>query len=120
MATAATAQDVFEAYRNAMERHDYGALGDLFADDAVAITYNERNRPSSAEKAQGRDAIVAMMGHGPDDLQHRLTDEVLADDRLAFTLTCTYPSGELVVANYICDIRAGRIARQIGVEAWDE
>lgn len=120
MATLTNAQELLAAYREAMESHDYRALGELFADDAVAVTYSERSRPSSAQKAEGKDAIVAVLSQGPDDLEHSVTDEVVADDRFAFKLTCRYPTGELVVATYICETGAGKIGRQIGVEAWDE
>lgn len=114
------AQGLFEAYREAMQSHDYQAVGELFADDAVAVTYSERCRPSSAKQIEGKDAIVAVLSQGPDDLDHKITDEAVADDRFAFTLTCRYATGELVVATYICELRAGKIGRQIAVEAWDE
>ena len=56
----------------------------------------------------------------PDDLTHEIGDEVVGDDRFAFTLKCTYPTGGLVMVAGICDVREGRITRQLGVEAWDE
>src|SRR5919112_1476532 len=98
MATAIAADQLLAAYRDALERRDAHALLDVFADDAVLVSYSERNRPSSA---------------------HTIEDAVVGDDRFAGTERCVYASGEHVVSTFICHLRDGKIARQVGVEAWD-
>ena len=120
MATTATTQAALDAYRTAWERKDFDALADCYAEDAVVVSYNERNRPGAAEELRGREAIASHFAGEPPDLKHELTQELAGDDRFAFTMKCTYPSGELVMWTSICDVRDGRITRQTGVEAWDE
>ena len=56
----------------------------------------------------------------PAELTHTISNGVVGQDRVAFTLTCTYPTGQLVVVNTILDIRDGLVARQVSVETWDE
>jgi molybdopterin synthase sulfur carrier subunit len=112
-------QGVFDAFRDALERHDYDAMSELYAEDAVYTMYSERNRPSSATKVEGRTAIEALFKGEAPDLKHRVVDEVVGDGRFAYTLICEYPSGELVFGTAVCDVADGKIVRQAGVEAWD-
>lgn len=53
-------------------------------------------------------------------LETRVGDAVVGEDRLAFAVTCRYPTGECVYEHAMIDVRDGRIVRQVGVEAWDE
>ena len=48
-----------------------------------------------------------------------ISNEVLDDERAAFTLTATRPDGRMIVENAILDHRDGLIVRQHEVEAWD-
>jgi ketosteroid isomerase-like protein len=121
MATATTADRVLASYRDALERNDERGIVDTFADDAELLSYSERNRPSGAQRVQGRPAIEEMMHEIVSrNLEHRIEDSVVGENRFAFTERCTYPSGEQVMSTVICEVRDGRIARQVGVEAWDE
>ena len=120
MAATATAQTALEALRAAAERKDFDALESCYADDAVVLSFSERNRPSAADPLRGPKAIVQPYRDAPAELTHELSDELVGDERFACTLKCTYPTGELVLAALICDVRDGRITRQVGVEAWDE
>jgi hypothetical protein len=43
----------------------------------------------------------------------------VAGDRAAFTLRCTYPGGEAVLGNALCQLRDGKIMRWSAVQAWD-
>lgn len=56
----------------------------------------------------------------PHDLVHRVRDEVVGEDRYAFTTVCTYPGGGKVVSNRVCEVRDGLVVREVTVEAWDE
>jgi uncharacterized protein (TIGR02246 family) len=121
MATAIAADQLLAAYRDALERRDAHALLDVFADDAVLVSYSERNRPSSARRLEGRAAIEEEMNDVmARDMTHTIEDAVVGDDRFAGTERCVYASGEHVVSTFICHLRDGKIARQVGVEAWDE
>jgi ketosteroid isomerase-like protein len=121
MTTAAAAQEVLAAYREALHAHDGQALLRVYADDAVVLAYSERNRPASPQRIEGRQAIddwlTDVMSR---NLTHTVSDEFAAGDRFAFRETCVYPSGENVVGTYVCKVRDGQIVEQIGVEAWDE
>jgi hypothetical protein len=92
-----------------------------YADDAVVIAYSERNRPSSARRIEGRAEIDAWVHDFMSrNLTHTISDEVVSDNRFACTETCVYPTGEHVIGAYICDVRDGKIVRQVGAEALDE
>jgi hypothetical protein len=116
----ATAPETFEAFRKALESHDYDALFNLFDDDARYCMYSERNRPSSSTPFTGRPEIEAMWRGEPPDLKHRMADEVVGADRFACRVICEYPNGGLVYGNLTCDVRDGKIIRYEGVETWDE
>ncbi len=120
MSVTATAETTLEAFRAAVANKDYDALESCYAADAVVVSYSERNRPSSAEELRGPEAIVAVYRETPEELKHELIDEVAGEERFAFTMKCTYPTGELVMWTAVCEVRDGLIARQVGVEAWDE
>ena len=120
MSTTATAQSALDSFRAALDRRDYDALESCYADDAVFVSYSERNRPSSAEELRGPEAIGRAFRDAPDELEHEVLDAVVGEDRFAFTLKCTYPTGELVMGTSICQVRDGLITRQTGAEAWDE
>ena len=120
MPVATTAGTTFDAFRAALDAKDYEAAESLYAEDATFVSYSERNRPSGAETLRGPKAIVDGFRAAPPDLEHELLDEVIGEDRFAFTLRCVYPTGELVMATSICDVRDGLITRQTGVETWDE
>jgi len=116
-----TAASISRALREALERRDINAVRDLYADDAVAVTYSERNRPSSAEELRGRHAIEEMWREVERrNLTEEVLEEVVGENRFALTLQCTYPSGEKVIGTYICEVRDGKVVRQKGAEAWDE
>ena len=120
MTTTTTAGTTLDAFRAALDAKDYDALESCYADDAVYLSYSERNRPSSAEPLRGPEAIGRAYREAPAELTHELVDEVAGEERFAFTLKCTYPTGELVIGTSICEVRDGRITRQTGVETWDE
>jgi ketosteroid isomerase-like protein len=121
MATAATAEGALAAFRQGLEAHDAEALLDAYAEDAVVVAYSERNRPSSAERLEGRAAIEGWIRDFMSrNLTHTIGDEVVAGERFACTETCDYPTGEQVIGVYVCDVREGKIVRQVGAEAWDE
>jgi hypothetical protein len=44
---------------------------------------------------------------------------VIAVDRVAFSVDCTFPHGKHVFEHVIAQIEDGKIVRQVDVEAWD-
>ncbi len=53
-------------------------------------------------------------------MTHRIENEVVGQDRIAFSEACEYPDGIRVRAAATLDVRDGQIVRQVNVEAWDE
>jgi len=53
-------------------------------------------------------------------IETRIADGFVAGDRAAITIDCTYPTGEHVLTNAICELREGKISRWDAVAAWDE
>ena len=121
MGTATAADGALENYRDAVHAHDERRILEAYADDAVVIAHSERNRPGSARAIEGRSQIEAWLHDVMQrNLKHTLSNEVVGDDRFSFIETCVYPSGERVVGAYTCEVRDGKIVRQVGAESWDE
>lgn len=111
----------FAALRRALERGDAATLAALYAEDAE-MTIVDRNRPPSAPlRLLGRPAIA---GFWQDvcsrEMTHAVGEEVVGPDRVAFVERCAYPDGCNVVSAMTLDLRDGRIARHLTVQAWDE
>ena len=111
----------FAALRQALERSDATTLAALYAEDAE-MTIVDRNRPPSAPmRLLGRPAIA---GFWQDvcarEMTHAVAAEVVGSDRIAFVEHCAYPDGCNVLSAMTLDLREGRIARHLTVQAWDE
>ena len=44
---------------------------------------------------------------------------MFANARVAFSVTCTFLDGKRVYEQVIVQLRDGKVARQVDVEAWD-
>ena len=107
----------FASYRAAVEGRDVERWLAFFADDAEWVEY--RHKASSPRVLRG-DEIARYLDYVTrTDTELAISNEVLGDDRAAFTLTATRPDGRLIVENTILDVRDGLIVRQHEVEAWD-
>jgi hypothetical protein len=111
----------FEALRRAIEQSDAEALTGFYADEAELYTVNRNTTPSSPAVLRGKEAIAEYLadvcGRA---MTHRVENEVIGRDRIAFNEACEYPDGVRVLAATTLDVRDGQIVRQINVEAWDE
>jgi len=54
------------------------------------------------------------------EMTHTIGDEVVGDNRFSFTETCEYPDGNRVFASMVCDLRDGKVSREVQLQAWDE
>ena len=96
------------------------ALDAVLADDVEWIEIDQRTPPASPSVTHGRAAVIANIRAAHErGLVSRVTDGFATADRAAFTVNCTYPTGEQVVCNVLADIRDGRLVRWTGVQAWD-
>jgi ketosteroid isomerase-like protein len=111
----------FEALRKAIEQLDADLLVGLYADDAEMRTVNRYTTPSSPRVLRGKEEIAEHLrdvcGRA---MTHRIENEVVGEDRVAFNEACEYPDGTKVLAAVTLDVRDGKVVRQVNVEAWDE
>ncbi len=121
MATQAPGGLDFEALRQAVEGRDAETLAGFYADAAEIHTVNRNTTPSSPQVLRGKEEISEYLrdvcGRA---MTHRVENEVVGDDRIAFFEACEYPDGTRVLGAESLELRDGKIVRQVNVEAWDE
>jgi len=106
--------------KRAIEGRKASALAGLYADDAIVQVIDRDNPPSNPRSLKGRAAIAAyfedVCGR---DMTHKVDAGVAMGNRLAFTQSCAYPDGTKVYCSAMIDLKGGKIARQVVVQAWD-
>ena len=111
----------FEALRQAIENLDAELLVSLYADDAEMRTVNRYTTPSSPKVLHGKEEIAEHLrdicGRA---MRHRIENEVVGAERVAFNEACEYPDGTKVLCAATLEVQEGKIYRQVNVEAWDE
>jgi hypothetical protein len=111
----------FETVRLAIEERDAETLVGLYADDAELRTVNKNTTPSSPRVLRGKEEISGYLrdvfGR---EMTHRVENEVVGENRMAFNEACEYPDGTRVFSAQTLEVRDGKIAHHVSVEAWDE
>lgn len=121
MATAASDSFDFSDLKRALEQSDADTLVRLYADDAEMVIVDRNRPPSSPMTLKGREAIAGFWRDVCSrDMTHRVGHEVVGAERAAFVEECAYPDGCHVMSAMTLDLRGGRIARHLTVQAWDE
>ena len=121
MTTRAVGGLDFEALRRAIEGRDADTLVGFYADDAEVRTINRRTPPSSPEVLRGKEEISEYLREVCSrEMTHRVENEVVGENRIAFNEACEYPDGTRVLGAETLELRDGKIVRQVNVEAWDE
>jgi ketosteroid isomerase-like protein len=118
-----TIESTFDLHdvREIVAAGDAAAFGAVLDDDVVWSVIDQRTPPAAPAVLHGRADVVAMIRDVVDrGIVTHVTDGFTTADRGALQLTCTYPTGEQVVEHALVEIRDGRIARWIGVQAWDD
>jgi len=109
------------ALRAAIETSDAQAIVNLFADDAELQVLDHLHPPSKPQLFRGKAAIA---GYWNDVCSRKLThtvERIAHDgDTLAYSEACRYPDGTRVQCIAFLDLVNGKIARQTGVQTWDE
>jgi ketosteroid isomerase-like protein len=108
------------ALKEAIEGRNAKMLSSFYADDAILRVIDRDNPPSKPREIKGKAAIMTFY----DDIcsrtmTHRIENGVADGDRLAFTQACTYPDGLRVYCSAMLELKAGKIARQTTLQAWD-
>jgi hypothetical protein len=108
------------ALKRAIEGRKGSAFAGMYADDAVLHVIDRDNPPSNPRSLQGKSAIASyfedVCGR---DMTHKVEAGVATGNRLAFTQSCAYPDGTKVFCSAMVDLKGGKIARQVVVQAWD-
>jgi nuclear transport factor 2 (NTF2) superfamily protein len=111
----------FEGLRRAFEQHDAELAINHYADDAQMRIVNHNTPPSSPFELHGKEEIAEYLrdvfGR---EMSHRVENEVVGEERIAFNFACEYPDGTRVLAAENLETREGKIVRQTEVVAWDE
>ena len=82
---------------------------------------DRNNPPSKPRIVHGKPAIAMFF----DDIcsramTHEVDSCVAEGNRMAFTQACSYPDGTKVLCQAMLELKAGKIAKQTIVQAWDE
>lgn len=110
-----------DTVRQAHEMRNADLLINLYADDALMQIVDRAHPPSSPLQLRGKQAITDFLRDVCSrDMTHQVVDEVVGKDRLSFDVSCQYASGERVLAASTCDLKNGKIVREVTVQAWDE
>ncbi len=116
-----TTTSIADTLRAALEGSDGETLVSLYADDAELQVIDRNHQPSHPLTLRGKSAIAAywtdICGRA---LRHRVEHVIAAGDSLAYDEACAYPDGTAVRCVAMLEVVDGRIARQVGVQAWDE
>jgi ketosteroid isomerase-like protein len=121
MSTTATHRFDFAEFRRALEERDSAAQLALYAPDAEVTLVDRINTPGAPRLLRGREEIRTWIEDICErDMTHRVELQVLGDSGAAFTEACRYPDGTNVLCAAVLELRGGQIARQVGVQAWDE
>jgi ketosteroid isomerase-like protein len=109
------------ALKSAIESRDGHMLASFYADDALLRVVDRNNPPSRPRHVSGKAAIGTFW----DDIcsramTHDVETTISDGNRLAFTQSCAYPDGAKVLCFAMLELKAGKIARQTVVQAWDE
>jgi ketosteroid isomerase-like protein len=123
MSTTTTAAPTFDldAFKRALEERDASTQLAMYGDDAEVTLVDRVARPSAPRVLRGREEIRAWIEDVcARDMTHRVQQTVQDDGGVAFTEACRYPDGTAVACATVLEIANGLVARQFGVQAWDE
>jgi ketosteroid isomerase-like protein len=110
----------FETLRRAREQRDADLLLSLYADDTEVRVVDRSTPPGSPRVLRGEEAAEYWRDVCGRDMTHRVENEVISAERVAFNEACEYPDGTRVLCAATLEVSDGKIIRQVNVEAWDE
>ena len=110
----------FVAFRDALVARDVDRWLSFYAPDAEWLEYRNANPPRAPNAMRGIDEIGRFMREvAASPIKLTIENEVVADQRAAFTLTVPFDDGRRIIENIIIEHRNGKVVREIDVEAWD-
>ena len=121
MSTMTTSAFDFDEFKRAIEERDSTSQLALYAPDAEVTLIDRIHTPTAPRVLRGREEIRTWLEDICErDMTHRIDMRVVAGDGAAFTEACRYGDGTRVLCAAVLALRDGKIARQVGVQAWDE
>jgi hypothetical protein len=110
----------FAAFKDAFERKHLDRWLPFYADDAEWIEYRHFSPPRAPNRMIGKQQIAEFLaGVCEADLEITMADEMIAADRIAFSIDVALPDGRHIFEHVIARIEDGKVVRQVDVEAWD-
>jgi ketosteroid isomerase-like protein len=104
----------------ALEERGAEGLSEFLADDVEWTEVDQRTPPASPALHRGREQVLELFREVERrGVRSTIDDGFVAGDRAAITLRCTYPSGEVVLGNALCELHDGKIVRWSVIQAWD-
>ena len=108
------------ALSSAIETRNSAAMRGFYAENARMRIIDRDHPPSKPLEVVGRSAIAAYF----DDvcgrtMTHKVESGFVDGTNLAFTQNCAYPNGSHVFCSATAELKAGKIASQTIVQAWD-
>jgi hypothetical protein len=110
----------FVGFKSAMERKDPDSWFGFYADEAEWTEYRHFSPPRDPNRMTTKEQIADFIRRVcSSDVDITIGDEVIASERLAFSIDVALPDGKHIFEHTIADIENGKITRQVEVEAWD-
>lgn len=110
----------FAGYRDAAVALDAERWLSYYAPDAEWTEYRHAGPPRSPHVMRGDRAIGEFLrAVAAEPLRLAFDNEVVGEQRAAYTLVVTRPDGLQIIENVIVEFRGDQIVKQIDVEAWD-
>jgi hypothetical protein len=110
-----------KSFTRAIEERDASTQLAMYAPAATVTLADRVSQPGAPRILNGREEIQEWVedvcGR---DMIHAVGHVVRDEDGAAFTEACRYPDGTNVLCATVLEIEDGLIARQVGVQAWDE
>ncbi len=110
----------FETLRRGYEQKNPELLASLYADDSHIHVVDATHPPSKPQVFRGKTQISEFLADlCSQEMKRRFGNETVSTDRVAFNIACRYPDGKRMLAATTCDMRDGKIFREVTVQAWD-
>jgi hypothetical protein len=115
------AAKVCATLQRAIESRDADLAASVYAEDVELMIVNRNYPPSNPLIRHGRAAVLELYRDVCSrEMTHKVTSTVVGSDSFALRESCLYPDGCRVLGQVIAELRDGRIARQMNIDAWDE
>jgi SnoaL-like domain len=110
-----------DTFTRAIEERDASTQLAMYAQDAQVTIADKLDQPGTPRVLRGRSEIQRWIEDVcARDMTHDVGHSVRDEHGGAFTEECRYPNGTNVLCAAVLEIKDGQIARQVGVQAWDE